>query len=62
LLTARQTDVLRLIAAGERHRQVASALFISESTVSREVHSIFDRLGVNDAAHAVAEAYKMGLL
>lgn len=58
LLTERQLQVLRLVADGMRHKDVASKLFMSEATVNREMRVIFDRLGVNDAAHAVSKAYK----
>ena len=62
LLTKRQIEVLRLIAGGHRHGAIAQILFVSERTVSREVRNIFDRLGVNDAPHAIAEAFRKGLL
>ena len=53
--------MLKLVAGGMRHKDVASHLFISEATVNREMRVIFDRMGVNDAAHAVSEAQKMRL-
>ena len=62
LLTPRQLQVLNLIASGKRHKEIADTLFVSESTVNREVRNIFDRLGVNDAAYAVSEAYKRRLI
>ena len=62
LLTERQTEILRLIAGGHRVKAIAEMLFVGDRTVSREIRNIFDRLGGNDAPHAVAEAYKMGLL
>ncbi len=62
LLTRRQVDILKLVATGVRYRDVATRLFISETTVNREMRNIFDRLGVNDATHAVSEAYQMRLL
>ena len=62
LLTSRQTEVLKLIAGGMRYKDLSVTLFISPSTVNREVLSIFDRLGVNDAAQAVSEAHKRRLL
>ena len=61
LLTRRQMDILKLVAAGTRYKEIASTLFLSETSVNREMRNIFDRLGVNDAAHAVSEAYKTGL-
>ena len=62
LLSDRQVEVLRLVADGIRYKEIASRLFVSETTVNRETRAIFDRLGVNDAAHAVSEAYKRGIL
>jgi DNA-binding NarL/FixJ family response regulator len=54
-------DILKLVSAGTRYKEIASTLFLSETSVNREMRNIFDRLGVNDAAHAVSEAYKTGL-
>ncbi len=62
LLTPRHVEILRLVARGRRYKEIATTLFASERTVHREIRTIFDRLGVNDAAHAVSEAYKMGLI
>ena len=62
LLTSRQMDVLRLVATGTRYRNIADSLSLSETSVNREMRNIFDRLGVNDAAHAVSEAHKRRLL
>lgn len=62
LLTPRHVEILKLVASGRHYKEIASTLFASERTVHREIRAIFDRLGVNDAAHAVSEAYKMGLI
>lgn len=62
LLTPRHVEILRMVARGRRYKEIATTLFASERTVHREIRTIFDRLGVNDAAHAVSEAYKMGLI
>ncbi len=61
-LTERQIEILKLVANGVRYRDIAGELFISETTVNREARAIFNSLGVNDAAHAVAEAYRLGIL
>ena len=61
LLTQRQMDVLKLVAAGTRYKEIASTVSLSETSVNREMRNIFDRLGVNDAAHAVSEAHQRGL-
>ncbi len=62
LLTPRQVEILKLVASGTRYKEIASELFINERTVHRETRAIFDRLGVNDGAHAVSEGYKMRLI
>ena len=62
LLTPRQVEILRLVASGIIYNDIATRLFISRTTVNREMRDIFDRMGVNDAAHAVAESYKRNIL
>ncbi len=62
LLTPRQVAILKLVASGTKYKEIASELFISETTVNREMRNIYNRLGVNDAAHAVSEAYKKRLI
>jgi len=62
VLSNRQWEILRLVAGGTRYKDIAGHLFLSETTVNREMRTIFDRLGVNDAAHAVSESYKRGIL
>jgi DNA-binding NarL/FixJ family response regulator len=61
-LSERELDVLRLIAAGASNRDAAAKLFISESTVKTHLLHIYEKLGVQDRAAAVAEAYKRHLL
>ena len=61
-LTARERDVLRLIAAGRSNKEVASELSISERTVKYHVTEIFSRLGVQNRAEAVATAARRGLI
>lgn len=62
LLTDRQVEILQLMGSGVRYKDIATDLFVSETTVNREARAIFDVLGVNDAAHAVSEAHKRGFL
>jgi len=62
LLSPREMDMIRLIAAGATNKEIAGQLFLSETTVKRGVSGIFDKLGAKDRAEAVAEAYKRGLL
>jgi DNA-binding NarL/FixJ family response regulator len=61
-LSARETEVLKLIAEGKNTAEIGEQLFISLSTVKREVGQIFDKLGVNDRPHAVSEAIKRKLI
>ena len=62
ILTKRQTEVLTLIADGVSGKGIGNCLFISASTVKREIRHIFDKLGVNDRAQAVSEAMKRKLI
>ena len=57
-LSERETQVLRLIAAGKTNRDIGEELFISEKTVARHVSNIFDKLGVSSRAAATAWAYQ----
>jgi DNA-binding NarL/FixJ family response regulator len=61
-LSDREIEVLALIARGETNRGVAGRLFISEATVKTHLLHIYEKLGVNDRAAAVATAYDRGLL
>src|SRR5262249_39721613 len=47
-LTPRETDVLRLIAAGQSNREIARTLFVSEATVKTHVNRIFAKTGSRD--------------
>ncbi|MGW6931323.1 response regulator [Lentzea sp. NPDC054927] len=61
-LSARELDVLGLVAKGSTNRAVAAALFISEATVKTHLLHVYAKLGVSDRAAAVAVAYERGLL
>ena len=61
-LSPREFEIVRLIAAGMTNREIGAQLFLSETTVKREVSHIFDKLEARDRAEAVAEAYKRGLI
>lgn len=61
-LTARELEVLRLVAAGKTNRAIASALFISDKTVARHLSNIFDKLGLSSRAAATAYAYEHDLI
>ena len=61
-LTAREAQVLRLVAAGKTNRVIAADLVISEKTVARHVSNIFTKLGLSSRSSATAFAYEHGLL
>jgi DNA-binding NarL/FixJ family response regulator len=61
-LTAREVDVLRLVARGATNREIATRLFLSEGTVKNHVSRILARLGLRDRTHAAIYARDHGLL
>ena len=61
-LSAREIEVLRLVADGLNNQVIAERLFLSEHTVHRHVANIFNKLSVSSRAAAVAQAARRGLL
>jgi DNA-binding NarL/FixJ family response regulator len=61
-ISDRELEVLSLIAQGRSNREVAAELFISEATVKTHLLHVYDKLGVNDRAAAVAVGFQRGLL
>jgi len=61
-LTAREIEVLRQVASGNRNRDIAERLFISEETVKVHVKHIMDKLGANDRTQAVSIAIRRGII
>ncbi len=61
-LSAREVEVLRLVAGGATNKQAAAALFVSETTVKTHLLHVFDKLDVRDRAAAVDAAHRRGLL
>jgi DNA-binding NarL/FixJ family response regulator len=61
-LTARELEVLRLIAAGHTNKTIADALYVSERTIDRHVSNILTKLEVRSRAAATAYAYTHQLL
>jgi DNA-binding NarL/FixJ family response regulator len=57
-LTARELEVLRLVAAGKTNKAIAKELFLSEKTVDRHVSNIFTKVNVPTRAAATAFAYR----
>jgi ATP/maltotriose-dependent transcriptional regulator MalT len=60
-LTARELEVLRLLALGRSNRDIAAELFISAKTASVHVSNIMAKLGVASRVEAAAIAYRLGL-
>jgi len=61
-LSARECEVLRLVASGKSNREIADVLVISEHTVARHVQNIFAKVGVSSRAAATAFAFEHGLV
>jgi DNA-binding NarL/FixJ family response regulator len=62
VLTAREVQVLKLVASGKRNRAIAAKLGISEKTVARHISNIFNKLGISSRAAATAFAYQHQLV
>ena len=60
-LTARETEVLRLIAQGLSNPEIAGRLFISEATVKTHINNTFAKIGARHRAEAVRYAYRKGI-
>jgi DNA-binding NarL/FixJ family response regulator len=60
-LTARETEVLRLIARGLSNPEIAGKLFISEATVKTHINNTFAKIGARHRAEAVRYAYRKGI-
>lgn len=61
-LSARELEVLRLVAQGMSNGEIAERLVVSVGTVKTHVHSIIDKLGVHSRTQAVARARELDLL
>lgn len=61
-LTEREKDVLKHVAGGNRNRDIAERLFISEDTVKVHVKHIMEKLGANDRTEAVTIALRRGII
>ncbi|MEU9133663.1 response regulator transcription factor [Kitasatospora sp. NPDC048540] len=62
VLSARELEVLQLVAGGATNRDAAARLFISEATVKTHLLHVYAKLEVKDRASAVAAGYELGLL
>lgn len=61
-MTAREREILRLLAGGYSNREIASALHVAEGTVKNHVSSILAKMGVRDRTRAVLKAAERGYL
>ena len=61
-LTAREVEVLRHVTGGNRNRDIAQQLFISEETVKVHLKHIMEKLGASDRSQAIAIALRRGIL
>ena len=62
VLSSRQQEILRLIADGMPSTEIEAKLSMSQATLTRQLRHVFDLLGVDNRAQAIAEAYKNNLL
>jgi DNA-binding NarL/FixJ family response regulator len=61
-LSPRETEVLRLVAAGQSNPSIAASLFLSEATVKTHLLHVFEKLEVSDRTRAVTRAMELRLL
>ncbi|HJW88560.1 MAG TPA: LuxR C-terminal-related transcriptional regulator, partial [Dehalococcoidia bacterium] len=60
--THRQLEVMKQVALGATNKEISRRLYLSETTVKREIRTIFDKLDARDRAQAVSRAHEKGLL
>jgi DNA-binding NarL/FixJ family response regulator len=60
-LTARELEVLEMVARGLPNRTVAEQLFLSDQTVKRHLRKVYRKLGVANRTEAALTAYRLGL-
>ena len=61
-LTARETEILRLMAGGYSNREIAGAFDLAEGTVKNHISSVLSKLGVRDRTRAVLKAVELELI
>jgi DNA-binding NarL/FixJ family response regulator len=61
-LSAREIEVLQLIAVGNSNKQIADRLFVAEATIKSRVTNILSKLSASDRAHAVTIALRRGII
>ena len=61
-LSAREIEILRIVATGASNKEIADQLFISEGTVKNHLSSILSKLGVRDRMQAILKAREYGII
>lgn len=61
-LSAKETEVLRLMAGGYSNKEISAAMFKSEGTIKNQVSTILAKLGVRDRTRAVLKAIELGVI
>ncbi len=61
-VSAREIEILQLIADGFRNRDMARTLHLSEETVKTHVHNVLQKMNATSRAHAVAIAFRDGMI
>ncbi|GAA0931025.1 response regulator transcription factor [Virgisporangium aurantiacum] len=61
-LTARETEILRLVGTGRSNAAIARTLFVSEATVKTHLTRLMSKLDLSSRAQAVVTAYETGLI
>lgn len=62
VLSGQQQRVVRMIAEGLTNRQIAGALFVSDTTAKTHVKTVMEKLGARNRANVVYRAYRAGLI
>jgi LuxR family maltose regulon positive regulatory protein len=62
LLSSREQEVLRCIAAGASNQQIATELYVTVGTIKRHLHNIYGKLDANSRTRAIARARELGLI
>ncbi len=60
-LTARELEVVRLIARGHSNTEIAAELFVSDATIKTHINHIFSKLGARDRSQVIVKARQLGL-
>jgi len=61
-LSQRELEILRLIASGANTREIGAKVYLSQASVKRDVHNIYNKLGVSSRSEAVAEAFRRKII